>query len=397
MEPRPVAHSQSVLVHWLGPTDLNSAGFVHGGEVMKLCDQVGGPGRRAPLGRPRGDGGDGPHDVQRADRDRRAADAARRSTPSWRTSMEVGVRVEAERPASGTVRHTSAAYLTMVAVDDEGRPRPAPRCWSRTTSRSGASGPPRRGAATDWPNARRSWAVEALSRGIAGSRGGAGGAGPAHAGLPAAVVLGRHRDRGGASSASSRQDAALKAEWLAEAFIQVIKAVTGPVIFVTVVIGIASLGNMARAGGLALRALAYFFTMTVVALGLGLIAGNLVKPGSRLRGRGLGRAARPTPRSRSARPAATRASSASSPTTCCRRASSSRSSRTRSCACSCSRCWWRRRSPAWPTEQRERIVGVFEVAGQIIFGVIRLIMWAAPLGAFGGMAFTVAAVRAARR
>ena len=32
MEPRPVAHSRSVLVHWLGLTDLNSAGFVHGGD-----------------------------------------------------------------------------------------------------------------------------------------------------------------------------------------------------------------------------------------------------------------------------------------------------------------------------------------------------------------------------
>jgi acyl-CoA hydrolase len=44
----------------------------------------------------------------------------------WRTSMEVGVRVEAERPAAGGVRHTNTAYLTMVAVDDDGRPREVP-------------------------------------------------------------------------------------------------------------------------------------------------------------------------------------------------------------------------------------------------------------------------------
>ena len=44
----------------------------------------------------------------------------------WRTSMEVGVRVEAERPAVGSVRHTNSAYLTMVAVDEQGRPRPVP-------------------------------------------------------------------------------------------------------------------------------------------------------------------------------------------------------------------------------------------------------------------------------
>jgi aerobic C4-dicarboxylate transport protein len=43
-----------------------------------------------------------------------------------------------------------------------------------------------------------------------------------------------------------------------------------------------------------------------------------------------------------------------------------------------------------PERERERVVGVFEVLSRIIFGVIRLIMWAAPIGAFGGMAYTVA-------
>ena len=40
--------------------------------------------------------------------------------------------------------------------------------------------------------------------------------------------------------------------------------------------------------------------------------------------------------------------------------------------------------------QRKQILKVFEVMSRIVFGVIRLIMWAAPLGAFGGMAYTVA-------
>src|SRR4051794_41448138 len=79
-------------------------------------------------------------------------------------------------------------------------------------------------------------------------------------------------------------DIAVKCKWLADAFIQLIKTVTGPVIFVTVVIGIASLGNLARAGGLALRALAYFFCATVVALALGLLAANIVHPGSGFHG-----------------------------------------------------------------------------------------------------------------
>jgi acyl-CoA hydrolase len=45
---------------------------------------------------------------------------------AWRSSMEVGVRVEAENVRTGEVTHTSTAYLTMVALDEEGRPAAVP-------------------------------------------------------------------------------------------------------------------------------------------------------------------------------------------------------------------------------------------------------------------------------
>src|SRR4051794_17297083 len=51
---------------------------------------------------------------------------------------------------------------------------------------------------------------------------------------------------------------ATDAKWLADAFLQLIKTVTAPVIFVTVVIGISSLGGMARAGGAGPRAPRHF-------------------------------------------------------------------------------------------------------------------------------------------
>jgi acyl-CoA hydrolase len=44
----------------------------------------------------------------------------------WRTSMEVGVRVEAENAVTGEIRATGTAYLTMVAVDEKGEPVPVP-------------------------------------------------------------------------------------------------------------------------------------------------------------------------------------------------------------------------------------------------------------------------------
>lgn len=43
-----------------------------------------------------------------------------------RTSMEVGVRVEAEELLTGRRRHTNSCYMTFVAVDREGRPVPVP-------------------------------------------------------------------------------------------------------------------------------------------------------------------------------------------------------------------------------------------------------------------------------
>ena len=43
-----------------------------------------------------------------------------------RSSMEIGVKVVAEDPRSGALRHTCSAYVTMVGLDDHGRPSPVP-------------------------------------------------------------------------------------------------------------------------------------------------------------------------------------------------------------------------------------------------------------------------------
>ncbi len=45
---------------------------------------------------------------------------------AWNTSMEVGVRVEAEPREGGKRIHAASAYLVFVAVDEEGAPRPVP-------------------------------------------------------------------------------------------------------------------------------------------------------------------------------------------------------------------------------------------------------------------------------
>jgi acyl-CoA hydrolase len=110
----------------MGLADANNRGFVHGGTVMKLCDEAAGLAaiRHSHL-RVVTAAVDRmtflvPIHVGELVSFRSAVNAV------WRTSMEVGVRVEAENPSTGEVRHTNSAYFTMVAVDADGHPAAVP-------------------------------------------------------------------------------------------------------------------------------------------------------------------------------------------------------------------------------------------------------------------------------
>jgi aerobic C4-dicarboxylate transport protein len=183
---------------------------------------------------------------------------------------------------------------------------------------------------------------------------------------------------------------AREAKWLADAFLQLVKTIAAPVIFLTVVIGIASLGDLARAGALAVRALGYFFIATTVALVLGLIAGNLVKPGA-----GLQVAPSAEDREAAQEPIAEAGQTETGfvgfvlddllPTSFVQPFVENEILRVLFLAVLTAFA-----ISALPTSLRVGVVHAFETAAKIVFGIIKFIMWAAPLGAFGGMAFTVA-------
>jgi acyl-CoA hydrolase len=124
--PQTVSRSRSELIRWMSLQDANSAGFVHGGVVMRMCDEAAGIAAIRHSGcRVVTAGMDrmtflNPIYVGELLRCRASVNAA------WRTSMEVGVRVEAENAVTGEVRATGTAYLTMVAVDEQGEPIPVP-------------------------------------------------------------------------------------------------------------------------------------------------------------------------------------------------------------------------------------------------------------------------------
>ena len=67
---------------------------------------------------------------------------------------------------------------------------------------------------------------------------------------------------------------------LGDAFIKLIKMLIGPIIFLTVVVGIAGMGDMKRIGRVGLKALVYFEVVSTLALVIGLLVVNWVQPGA---------------------------------------------------------------------------------------------------------------------
>jgi aerobic C4-dicarboxylate transport protein len=67
---------------------------------------------------------------------------------------------------------------------------------------------------------------------------------------------------------------------LGDAFIALVKMIIAPVIFLTVVVGMAKMGDLRHVGRIGLKALIYFEVLTTLALLIGLVVANTVKPGA---------------------------------------------------------------------------------------------------------------------
>ena len=127
MSGRSPAESRATLTRLMTLTDANLHGNIHGGVIMKLVDDVAG------IVAARHSGGR----AVTVAMDEMAflvpvhvgdlVHAAGQVNWAGRTSMEIGVRVEAERwDETGPRRHTNTAYLVYVGLDEHGKPREVP-------------------------------------------------------------------------------------------------------------------------------------------------------------------------------------------------------------------------------------------------------------------------------
>jgi len=127
MEGKKGSESRVIIAQAMNPENANPAGNVHGGDIMKLIDTAGGVAAtrhaRAHVVTASIDRLDFHYPVYIGD----VLTLKASVNYVGKTSMEVGVRVEAENPITGETRHTGSAYLTFVALDANKRPIVLPR------------------------------------------------------------------------------------------------------------------------------------------------------------------------------------------------------------------------------------------------------------------------------
>ncbi len=161
----------------------------------------------------------------------------------------------------------------------------------------------------------------------------------------------------------------VKMEIVGKSFINIIKVFIGPIIFLTIVPGISSIGDLKKVGRVGIKALVYFEVVTTLSLALGLFTAYFCRPGA-IDISGL---------------------TAKDPSTYTK-ASESFS-------------WINFFLSNFTLQvlvvgilsgfivshlnKREKIVNVLDTVSQYVFKILKYVMYLAPLGAFGGMAFAV--------
>jgi aerobic C4-dicarboxylate transport protein len=172
---------------------------------------------------------------------------------------------------------------------------------------------------------------------------------------------------------------------LGDAFIKLIRMLIAPIIFCTVVTGIAHMADVVRIGRVAIKALIYFEVMTSVALIIGLLAVNILQPGagmnvdvSKLNPNVVEPYVKQTHEGGLV-PFLVNII----PNTFVGAFSEGNILQVLFIAVLSGF------ALVWIGEKAKPLVDVIDIAGKMVFGIVNMVMWTAPIGAFGAIAFTV--------
>jgi uncharacterized protein (TIGR00369 family) len=126
MEPRSPAESETLVSELMMPHHVNNHGHVFGGVILSMVDRAAGVAAMRHSGRPCVTVSIDRVDFKEPIFTGELVICQARVNFVGRTSMEIGVRVEAERLLSREKRHTNTCFLTFVAIDSGHRPVPVP-------------------------------------------------------------------------------------------------------------------------------------------------------------------------------------------------------------------------------------------------------------------------------
>lgn len=182
-----------------------------------------------------------------------------------------------------------------------------------------------------------------------------------------------------------KPDVATHMQPFGDAFIKAIRMLIAPIIFCTVVNGIAHMADMARVGRVAIKAIIYFEIITTLALIIGLLAVNLWQPGAGMN------VDVSTINTSIIEPYVKQTSAVGFvpflmniiPGTFIGAFAEGNILQVLFLSVLCGF------SLIWLGDRAKPMTDVIEVASKMVFGIVRIVMWAAPLGAFGAIAFTV--------
>ena len=120
------SHKSLSMTVLMTPDKANFTGNVHGGEILKLLDQVAYACASRYCGSYAVTLSVDKVTFKTAIRVGEFVTFLANVNYVGRSSMEIGIKVVSEDLKKGTVRHTNTCYITMVSVDDEGKPQKVP-------------------------------------------------------------------------------------------------------------------------------------------------------------------------------------------------------------------------------------------------------------------------------
>ncbi|GAA0361064.1 acyl-CoA thioesterase [Bacillus horti] len=132
LKAKPVHESRTLLTDLIFPPDTNHHHTVFGGKVMAYVDKIACIAAMRHCRKPVVTVSSDSFDFLAPIKTGEAINLEAYVTWTHRTSMEIYIKVEAENLLTGEKRVTSRAYLTMIALDEEGKPTAVPQVIPET-------------------------------------------------------------------------------------------------------------------------------------------------------------------------------------------------------------------------------------------------------------------------